>query len=332
MNLYNRKTLISVAPEGQAAPSKKASITQWIYFAIVILAVAYVIYLLLKPYFVVEANGLVDVDIKTLAAERSGRVQHWFVSADQPFKQGDLLARLAPEKHCPAADNSQLDKLGYDIDLLRNDIRALQQQKRQLAAQQAPQNAMLRALEVNASLFTEQQKAEASLQKSLQQLDADIQRQQGKLGIMLAREQQVQRAQQQQPQSPDCLAKDVIAHEDGQVAEIRVLSNGYAEKGQSLLKYTPTNAQARVLFLADAKLYDAFAEQPKWLVTFPNGIQSLASVARIESVASGGENNLDALLALQSVSLKMILVPADPAHNALWQQFDRLPVSVRGVR
>ena len=64
MNLYNRKSLITAAPEGKPVTSYKPNVTKWVYFMLVILLAAYLIYLLIKPYYLVEAQGLVDVEVR----------------------------------------------------------------------------------------------------------------------------------------------------------------------------------------------------------------------------------------------------------------------------
>ncbi|MBZ9613244.1 hypothetical protein [Rheinheimera maricola] len=332
MKLYNRKSLISAAPEGQPSPSSKSSITQWIYFILVALMVGYLVYLLLKPYYMIEAQGLVDVEVKEIVAERSGVLQDVFVGLNQPFKKGELLARIAAEKQCLPEDNAQADKLGYDMDVLATDIKALQQELNYVAAIQQPSTGMLRALEVNASLFQAQQKEQQSVQQAQQKLKLDIQRAKDKLAIMAARRQSLQLAFDDKPVAADCTAKDVWAFEDGTVTDMRVTSQTYAEKGRPILKYLSADAKARVVFLADANLYRSFAKQPQLVVTFPDGAESLARIAQIESIASQVSGNLNDLLGLDKVSLRMVLVPMDPADNALWRTFERLPVSVRGVR
>lgn len=332
MNLYNRKSFISAAPEGRPPSSRNSSVTQWIYFLIVIVLFGYLLYLLFKPYYMIEANGLVDVEVKEVIAERSGVLDEIYVAINQPFSKGDLLARIAPEKHCLAEDDTQLEKLAYDMDVLNTDIRTLQQEQGYFSALLKPATGMLRALEVNASLFKEQQKEQQSVQHTVNKLGLDIQRAKAKLAIMISRRDSLQLAQQSRPLVPDCLMKDVLAFEDGLVTDIRVLAQAYAEKGRPILNYSPTDATVRVIFLASADLYESFSKQPQLVVIFPDGIESLARIDRIESTATQNNGNLNDLLGRDKVSLKIVLVPADTADNGLWRAYERLPVSIRGVR
>lgn len=332
MNLYNRKSFISAAPEGRPPSSHNSSVTQWIYFLIVIVLFGYLLYLLFKPYYMIEANGLVDVEVREVIAGRSGVLEEIYVAANQPFSKGDLLARIAPEKYCLAEDDTQLEKLAYDMDVLNTEIRTLQQEQGYFSALLKPANGMLRALEVNTSLFKEQQKEQQSVQHTVNKLGLDIQRAKAKLAIMISRRDSLLLARQSRPLAPDCLMKDVLAFEDGLVTDIRVPAQAYAEKGRPILKYSPTDATVSVIFLASADLYESFSKQPQLVVIFPDGVESQASIDRIESTATQNNSNLNDLLGRDKVSLKIVLVPADTADNGLWRVYERLPVSVRGVR
>lgn len=332
MNLYNRKSLISAAPEGKPEPSFKASITQWLYFIIVILLVGYLLYLLIKPYYIVQAQGLVDIEVRDVLAERDGVLMQLNVQRGQSVKQGDLLATFVPQKRCEAERDSVLDKLAFDMQLLGNDIKALQQEKSVVAAIPSANVGMQRALEVNASLFKTQQKQQQDQQQALDKLNIEIKKEQQRLALMSARHDQLLAEKRAQTVSEACLATPVFAAEDGDITEIRVLQHAFAAKGMPILKYTPTDALARVVFLADADLYPSFAQQTQLMVTFPDGVESLARVERIESVASKVSGNLNDLLSQDKVALRMILLPVDTSHNALWKKYDRLPVSVRGLR
>ncbi|WNO59647.1 hypothetical protein [Rheinheimera sp. MMS21-TC3] len=332
MKLYNRKTLISSAPEGRPPSSTKSSFTQWFYFLFVVFLVGYLLYLLIKPYFMIEANGLVDVEVKDIVAERSGVLSEIYVVANQPFKKGDLIAKIVPEKHCPIEDDTPLEKLGYDMEVLRNDIKALKQEHDFFTAQQVSPTNIQRALEVNASLFKTQQKEQQSVQQTLEKLNIDIQRAKAKLAIMATRRENLLLTKQSQSVSPDCVVKEVFAFEDGRVNEVRVLSQGYAEKGHPIIKFQPNDAKVSVVFLADAKLYNSFAKQPQLIVTFPNGAESFARIERIGSIASRESGNLNDLLVQNEVSLRMTLRPVNATDNELWRSHERLPVVVRGGR
>lgn len=330
MNLYNRKNLITAAPEGKPAPSHKSSITQWAYIIIVLLMTAYLLYLLVKPYYVIEVKGLVDVDSRDVVAERDSVLQQLAVSNGQAFKQGDLLATFAPEKRCVVEPDPALEKLSFDMQVLSNDIKALQQEKAALAALPASSAGIQRALEVNASLFRQQQQQQQLQQQELDKLNIKIRKEQQRLALMAKRHSGLLDAQNARPVAEACLAKAVYATEDGQVTDVRVLAQGFAAKGQPILKYRPDNAAVEVVFLADAVLYRSFAQQSQLMVTFPDGTESLGQVAQIQSIASKVGGNLNDLLSRDQVQLRMTLVPADPADSSLWLKYVRLPVTVRG--
>lgn len=332
MNLYNRKSLITAAPEGKPAKSHNSSITQWLYFIVVILLVGYLVYLLIKPYFLLDTTGLVDIEAREVLAERDGVLQQLYVSNAQDFKKGEILAIFAPEKRCSTEPDSLLEKLSFDIQVLNNEVEALQQEKARLSAMSSAVPGIQRALEINASLFKQQQKELQDQQIALSKLNIDIEREQEKLVILTRRYNNLMTAKQAQPAAEACVEKPVFAAEDGQVTDIRVLSQAFVAKGQPIIKYTPFNAQVRVVFLADKALYRSFAQHTQFVVTFPDGTESLGRVERIESVASKVGGNLNDLLAQDTVSLRMILVPVDPEHTALWRTFERIPVSVRGLR
>lgn len=326
MNLYNRKSLINAAPEGKPVTSYKPNVTKWVYFMLVILLAAYLIYLVIKPYYLVEAQGLVDVEVRDVLAERDGLMVQVAVKPGQAFKKGDLLASFAAEKRCEAEPDAVLEKLSFDMQVLNNDIKALQQEKAALAAIPSTPDSMLRALEVNASLFRQQQQQQHELDK----LNIEIKKEQERLAIMFRRQSSLIDAKRAQPLPEACLEKHIYAGEDGQVKEVRVLSQDFAVKGRPILKYSPADAQVRVVFLADANLYRSFAQQSQLIVSFPDGIESLGRVEQIESVASQISGNLNDLLSKDKVQLRMTVVPVDPADRNRWRIYERLPVSVRG--
>ncbi len=330
MNLYNRKSLITAAPEGKPVASYQPNVTKWLYFILVILLVVYLIYLLIKPYYLVEAQGLVDVEVREVLAERDGLMVQVAVKPGQTFKKGDLLASFAAEKRCVAEPDPVLEKLSFDMQLLTNEIRALQKEKTALAATTTTPDSMLRALEVNASLFRQQQQQQQKQQQALDKLNLEINKEQERLAIMSSRHNSLAEAKRQQPVDEACLEKHLYASEDGQIKEVRVLAQDFAVKGRPILKYSPADAQVRVVFLADAKLYRSFAQQSQIMVTFPDGSESVGRVEQIESVASQISGNLNDLLSKDKVQLRMTLVPVNPADRSLWRMYERLPVSVRG--
>lgn len=330
MNLYNRKSLITAAPEGTPVTSYKPSITKWIYFSLVILLVAYLIYLLIKPYYLIEAQGLVDVEVRDVLAERDSLMVQLAVKPGQTFKKGELLASFAAEKRCTAEPDPVLEKLSFDMQLVNNDIQALQREKAALAAMPATTDSMQRALEVNASLFRQQQQQQQKQQQELDKLNLEINKEQQRLAIMTGRHSRLAEAKRQQPVDEACLEKHIYAGEDGQVKEVKVLAQDFAVKGRPILKYSPAEAQVRVVFLADANLYRSFAQQSQLVVSFPDGSESFGRVEQIESVASQISGNLNDLLAKDKVQLRMTLVPVNPADRSLWRMYERLPVAVRG--
>ena len=330
MNLYNRKSLINAAPEGKPVTSYKPNVTKWVYFMLVILLAAYLIYLLIKPYYIVESQGLVDVEARDVLAERDGLMLQVAVKNGQVFKKGDLLASFAAEKRCAAEPDVVLEKLTFDMQVLNNDIKALQREKAVLAAMPSTPDSMLRALEVNASLFRQQQQQQQQQQHELDKLNIEIKKEQERLAIMSRRHSSLVDAKQAQPVAEACLEKHIYAGEDGQVKEVRVLSQDFAVKGRPILKYSPADAQVRVVFLADANLYRSFAQQSQLIVSFPDGLESLGRVEQIESVASQISGNLNDLLSKDKVQLRMTIVPVDPADRSQWRMYERLPVSVRG--
>jgi multidrug resistance efflux pump len=333
VNLYNRKSLITAAPEGKPVMSYKPNVTKWVYFILVILLAAYLIYLLIKPYYIVESQGLVDVEARDVLAERDGMMLQVAVKEGQAFKKGDLLASFAAEKRCAAEPDGVLEKLSFDMQVLDNDIKALQREKAALAAVNTEPSAtdgMLRALEVNASLFRQQKQLQQQQQQQLDKLNIEINKEQERLAIMSGRHRSLSEAKRAQPVAEACLEKHIYAGEDGQVKEVRVLSQDFAVKGRAILKYSPADAKVRVVFLADANLYRSFAQQSQLIVSFPDGAESLGRVEQIESVASQISGNLNDLLSKDKVQLRMTLVPFNPADSSLWRKYERLPVSVRG--
>lgn len=332
MKLHNRKSFISSAPEGEPQASNKTRLSQWIYILLLAGMFGYIIYIVVKPYFVISTNGIVDVENKFIFAERAGLVKEIHATSEQVFEQGSLLAVLSPERSCVETADPRLEKLVYDIDIVKTQQLSLVKEHEYLKATLPVSSAIQRALEVNASLFLEQEKVRLKQENQLNLLKYKIEQKQAQIQAMNTRQSTLKKENSEQLPEAVCLNKAVYAPSGGQVSIVNAKPATYVKKGDPIITYRDMEPLVKVVMLADIELYQDFIKQPTLTIIFPDQTESLAKIERVESVASNTSLSINEVLSEEKLSLRVILAPIDQSSLVQWRKYERMSVSVRGAR
>ncbi|WP_189377861.1 hypothetical protein [Thalassotalea profundi] len=332
MKLHNRKGFINSAPEGEAKTTNKPRFTQWIYFIFLAFMIGYIIYLIAKPYFIITTNGIVDVENKYVYADRAGLVKTINTTPEQIIQQGSLLVTLSPEKQCLNTPDTRLEKLAYDIEVAKAKRLALTKEKEYLHSTITPSETLQRALEINSSLFVQENAQKLNKEKQEKLLEYEIETNSTQISAMNARLAKLTKENNETKPNAECLDKSIYAPSNGQVSKIHVDNATYVKRGDILMSYRELEPVVKVVMLADNELYQDLIKQPALTVTFPDQTESLAKIQHVESTASNTSLSVNEILSNETVSLRVILVPADNHSQALWKKYERMSVSIRGVR
>ncbi|WP_448556101.1 hypothetical protein [Thalassotalea montiporae] len=329
MKLYNRKSYISSAPEGQSKESTPSKVTQWVYFVILAFMACYLLYLLIKPYFIISANGIVNIERSSLMSSYTGRISKLHIKETDEITSGQLIATLAPEKACLAENNKDLTKLQDDILVLTTKREALIKERTYIKSIISPSTAFYRALEINAELFREPNQNNILREKQWHSLGYEIEQLGQELNIMKQRLADLKQLDSQKPQDTNCMEKFIYAHEAALIAEIAFKESDYIKKGDILLNYKHTYPSVFITLFTSIELYQDIYNQPKLTVTFPDKSESIAKVKHIDSTLSLSPSEPTSS---EDIKLKVILIPENNQDISLWVKHERMPVTVRGVR
>ena len=251
MKLHNRQGFINSAPEGQAKNTNKPRFTQWLYFILLAFMIGYIIYLIAKPYFVIATNGIVTVESKYVYADRAGLVKKVTATSEQLFKQGTPLITLSPEKQCIEAPDSRLEKLHYDIEVAKAKGVMLIKEKEYLKSILSNPVTIQRALEINSSLFIEQDTQKLNQEKQAKILEYEIEQNVAQIEAMNNRLMNLKKERDDALPNPECLDKAIYAPNDGQVLSVNVDNATYVKKGDTMITYREMEPLVNVVMLAD---------------------------------------------------------------------------------
>lgn len=329
MKLYNRKSFISNASEGKAVESNKKYITQWLYVLILFFMIGYLVYLIIKPYFYISSRGIVTIEQKEMVVPRSGTIEQMRIQAGQEIHKDSLVAIMGPQKSCLAEEDTRIEKLIYDIKVNKLRIAALIKEKNNLSNELTNQLGIIRALELNASLFKSEQKEQQNAQLDLFKLENEINKLKKQTALMNQRAAQIQALNKDRPLKNDCQSLPLYADAEGIVTEVNSFEQGYLTAGSSLIKYRPIGAKTKVIVLIEDALYQDIITKPKLTVGFPDGS---VSFAKVTSVSAASDQPITELLRQKTNMLKVVLEPEVPADLELWNKFENMAVSIGGMK
>ncbi len=323
MKLRNRKSYITSLPEGAPPQNIRPRITQIIYYAILLLVVGYILYVIGSRFFYFKAAGFVEVEKTIISASHGGRVIKLPVSEEQKIKAKELLAVIAAVKNCAPVGNGQIVKLQYELDFNRTKLSLLKRAIKDIKARLSDFN-LRRALETGQSRESAGQKLKLELLKK--QNTADLLESQ-----IILQQQQLIKTKKYRPAamvSSECFNENLVSPFDGTVRSVKRNLNEFAARGVPLIILTANNAKVRIeTYLKNKEL--AYLHKGGIVdVVFADGVKSEAKITAIYSSAYDvSEREWDRPAETQ---VRVHLEPLTKQDAALWRKYDRMEVTVRG--
>jgi len=310
-------------PEGAPPANIRPRITQYIYYAILLFVVGYILYVFVSRFFYVKADGFVEVAKTIMSSSHGGRVIRLPVKEEQKIKTKDLLAVISAARNCGASDNNQLVKLKYELDFNRTKLsllkRAIKDAKNRLST-----FSLQRALETGQSRESVGQKLKLELikkQNTANLLEAQI----------ILQRQQLRKMKHYSPTSAlpaECFNESIIAPFAGYVHSVKRKINEFAARGAPLLILTADNAKVRIEAYFKNEQLPYLHKGEIVNVDFADGKTSDAKIKAIYSSAYNvSEREWDRPAETQ---IRVHLEPLTKKDAALWKKYDRMEVTVRG--
>ena len=324
MKLRNRKSYITNLPEGTAPVSVKPKITQLIYFSILGLIVAYLVYIAVGRLFYLNARGQVEIEKTLISSTRGGHISTLKVREGQQLQKGDLIVRIDALKQCIPEENRQLQKLRLDIGLNEQRIVLLKVKQAELAKLQ-------RGGELRRALELERESVAYGRQfwREQNKLASDLALTGKELELQRAQLKRLEKNMRNQIVPSECRAEVIRAPFAARVQVVRRRVEEFAKRGEAIVILTRNHAPVRIeaYFTEDELKYINMGKQID--VTFPDGVESTGVVKAIYSSAySVPEREWKGYRPL-TTGVRVHLFPINKNEEIHWKQYDRMEVRVR---
>ncbi|TCO76292.1 HlyD family efflux transporter periplasmic adaptor subunit [Chromatocurvus halotolerans] len=325
MRLHNRTSTVSIGPEPVATKSRGAQFTQFLYLAILVAFLAYLLQLGWRYATRLELTGQVMVETRVLGAPLSGQVTPKVMRA-QTVRQGDILALIDPQLACEERllEDRRLEQVRHDLRLAKAENRLLDERLQRLQ-QQSPASTVQRALELDNSrgdpLIAWRERVQAlEDEKELGRI-ATVSLE-ARLAEITAQSELLTRL------DPACLTQALRAPEDGTVIALRREPSEFIERGEPLILFRETTPRVWIEVFAAGDELSALVGQATAKVTLPDGRESEGRVKRVESSAADAPRLETQDYVPVAAALRVVLAPADAATAAEWASYSRMNVKV----
>ncbi len=334
MKLSNKNSYLTNQSEGKARNRKLPKLTQLLYIVFVILLFGYIIYLLVFRTFMIKTDGVVEVEKYRLAATYGGKIESLRVTEGQSFQRGQTIAIIGAARYCsPPEPDPRLSRLTFQITdeeiKLRGLIAELNLLNKQQAAATEDTAGIRRALELNAPLLTEQQ---STFDVPIQQQTNEIALQRLTIQSLKDRLESLQNIPPTFDDDPRCVSETITAPFDGYVYSVSLIQNEVSNRGETILTVVDNEAAVSVELYLDNDLYSSAELEHAYTVTFPDGTESEARVAKVNTSAITQSERewkgYDPVLP----KIKAHLVPEQMSDIPLWKKYDRYQVKVKGAK
>ena len=321
MKLRNRKSYMTSLPEGKPPENFRPRITQTIYYAILILVVGYIIYLLSSRFFYFSEPGFVEVEKTIISSSRGGKILQLPVKEGQLVKHKNLLALISASKNCSSINSSKAHKLKYELALNRSRLTLLQREITSLKNYIANAN-LQRALETGQAKDSTVSKLNYDLIKKLN--DAAL------LDSQIILQQQLKPINLASNSSLECFNESIFTPFDGYVHSVKRTTNEFTARGAPLLILISNTADVRIeVYLKNDQLpYLNIGSLVD--IRFANGIATEAKIKNIYSSAYTAPEREWHNYKPADTQVLVHLKPVSVQDAALWKKYDRMEVSVRG--
>jgi len=326
MRLRNRQAYISTLPEGEPDKNKASQITRWLYFSVLILMVAYLVYIGFTRFTQFQGRGQVELEKTIISPERGGQIISLVVKEGQGLQRGSLMASIKASRVCRPVDKSRTDKLSFDIDLKKVEIDLLK--KRMLSEQSARSDFSLRrALELDRSRIKQDEQAARKI--------ADMKLKVGALmSEVTLQEAALNKAQPPLPVALDsgCIEQQIRAPLSGVVYSVSHKVYEFAPRGEPLVTLIAYDAAVRIEAFVENKYRRYIAVDMLVDVVFPDGLKTKGSINKIlSSSAAFPRKEVKDYESLES-SIRLHIVPVNDVDEQIWRTQDRMEVTIRGFK
>lgn len=326
MKLRNRKSYLTSLPEGEAPKNMKASITQLVYFTVILLAVIYLAFIFAQKYLYFDETGVVEAEKTIISSSRGGRIASLDIKQGQSLKGNDLIATLDATRHdCRVDEAGRADRLRYETDLNISKRIGLDAQLRQ-TRMSLNGHELRRALELDRGLLrntTRLKDKKNMIMDNIGNVSREISLQKQRLRAMLSREKNTR--------LPDGCYKELITSPfKAVVTSVQKKAKEFARRGEAIVTLMKYDAPIRIEVYLDSDVLKFLAKGDRLALEFPDGTRSEGKIKTIYSSAYAvPERQWDNYKPV-APQIRVHLQPVRKQDRELWLAYDRMEVRVRG--
>lgn len=324
LNRSNKKHL-SYARAEAPPPSKAHIATRIVYITLLLLITGYIAYQIVRYTFFVNEFGIVTRNTLPLTSTHGGRISSLLISESEMVDEGDIIALISNLDDCQRPEDTRIEKLSFEIAAEKLELETLRKQHNLLQQRQSTQP-LMRALEINRSLFTDQ----ASNEHELKKLALEISQKEQKINLDSLRLDALEELHQARLAEQSCGIEKLIAPYDGQIVSISRWPLEVIESRATVAEMVPHDARTEVSMSINFDLFDAIRVGDSYRITFPDGKTDTAIVNSIQSTLKQNNNNILGEL-LSSQKLQVKLIPS-PNSKLSWADYYRMAVRVEGIK
>jgi len=328
MKLRNRKSYMTTLPEGVAPKNTKASITQLIYFLVLVGAVGYIGFIFVNKYWYFEEIGVVEIEKTIISSSRGGKISGLFVSEGQTLNKKDKIAVIeALRTGCYEADDEKVNKIRFEISNNKAKKKSLEVQLASVKNDEKKFE-LRRALELDRGLLRESER----LRREKLAMVGDIDLLSRQIDNQIKHLDNIINSQKNVVLPRDCYSESIRSPFITKVSAIHKRAKEFAQRGEAIVTLIKNNAPVRIeVYLKNETLKYLNAEAILDLV-FPDGVKSKGRISKIHSSAYASvKRQLEHYKPVES-GIRVHLLPVDNKDRELWMSYDRMNVKVRGVK
>jgi len=328
MKLRNRKSYMTSLPEGEAPKNAKASITQMIYFLVLIVAVGYIVFIFAKKYWYFEEIGVVEIEKTIISSSRGGQISNIFVSEGQFIKKKEKIAVIeALRTGCHVTDDGKVNKIRFEINNNKVKKKAIEAQ---LAGLEKEEKKFLlrRALELDRGLAKESER----LRREKLTMVSDIDLLSGQINNQIQHLNNIIKAQKNVILPKECYSESIKSPFITKVSAVHKRPKEFAQRGEAIVTLIRNNAPIRIEVYLEKEILKSLNIGETLDLIFPDGVKSKGRISKIHSSAYASvQRQLEHYKPIES-DIRVHLLPVNNKDRETWLNYDRMNVKVRGLK
>jgi len=315
-------------PEGEAPKNSRASVTQFIYFLVLLTAVAYLVFIYVKRYWYFEEFGHIEVEKTVISSSQGGRIESLPVNEGQKLFAKDRIAIIeALRDNCDPREDERINKLRFDIDSnisKRNILTArIKTSEEALTGYE-----LRRALELDRGLSRDverKRRERDTIKADRALLDKQIVIQKKRLTDL--------QAKQKKASLPEgCYNEQISSPFNAIVASVLKRPKEFAQRGEAIITLMKETAPVRIEVYLDQDVLKYLHTGDRVDLVLPDGTDDEAVIEAIHSSAYAEPNRQWHNYKPADTDIRVHLRPADASSRKKWLPFDRMEVRVRGFK